>query len=88
MPDPEPLIVKPDTVTVLAVPTFLSAKTPVAPAVLSVTVSPDSTPTRAAPATFNVAVVVRSYTLLLAVTPVTVSAFAVMSAEVAGWVSV
>src|SRR5262249_62081089 len=43
-----PLIVSPLTVIVLPVPTFLSAKLPVALPVLSVTLSPLTTPTNAA----------------------------------------
>ena len=69
-------MVRPDTVTVLLVPTFLSAKAPVALPVLSVTVSPLTTPESAALAVFRVAAVFPSYCLLLAVIPVTVRAFA------------
>ena len=42
------LIVNPDTVTVLPLATLVSANAPVAPAVLSVTVSPEITPLSAA----------------------------------------
>src|SRR5207248_6810501 len=64
-----------DTVTVLPVPTFLSANAPVALPVLTVTVSPLTTPESAALVVFRVAVVFPSYCLLLAVLPVTVRAF-------------
>ena len=43
-----PLMVRPEIVIVLPVPTFLSANTPTAFVVESVTVSPDSTPAKAA----------------------------------------
>ena len=56
-------------------------KEPVAPDVSSVTVSPVNTPTSAAPAVFRVAVRVESYTLLAAVTPDTVRAFAVIVSD-------
>jgi hypothetical protein len=67
-----------ETVTVIPVPTEEVAKVPIAPAVFSVTASPGTTPTSAAPVVFKVADVVPSYVLLLAVIPVTVSGFAVM----------
>ena len=44
-------------VTVLLVPTFLSANVPIALTVLSVTTSGDTTPTRVAPPVFRVAAV-------------------------------
>ena len=78
---------RPDTVTTFAVPTEDDAKLPLAEAVSSVTVSPDTTPTSVAVPVFSVAVAILSYTLLLAVMPLTVSAFAVMSAVVVGCVS-
>ena len=49
------------------------AKVPVAPLVLSVTLSLPMTPIKVALPVFSVAVVVPSYTLLFAVIPVTVS---------------
>ena len=58
-------------------PAFLSANTPVA---LTVTASPSSKPFRLAAAAFTVAVVLPSYVLLPAVTPLTVSALALMLA--------
>ena len=60
MPASAPPIVNPATVTVLAVPTAAVAKVPVALPVPSVTVSPETTPTRAALPVLNVAVVARS----------------------------
>src|SRR5258706_496673 len=68
-----PLIVKPETVTFLPVPTVLLLNVPAALPVLSVTASPDTTPTNAALLVLSVAVVLPSYTLLLAVMPETVS---------------
>ena len=56
----KPLMLSPAIVTVLPVPTLLSLKVPVAPAVFKVTVSPLTTPTRAALVVFSVAVVVLS----------------------------
>ena len=55
-----PLIVRADTVTALAVPTFLSANAPVAPVVLNVTSSPLTVPVRLALPTLRLAVVVPS----------------------------
>ena len=67
----------PVAVTVLPLATVLSPKAPVAPALLMVTVSPLTTPFRVALVKFNVAVVDRSYSLLAAVMPEMVRAFAV-----------
>ena len=74
------------TNTVLFVPTFLLAKLAVADAVESVTVSPLMTPDNAAEPLLSRAVAesVPSYSRLLAVMPVTASAFAVMDAVVVG----
>ena len=68
---------RPDTVTVLPVPMFLSAKAPAAEALFRVTVSPPTTPTRAALSVSSVAVVVPSYVLFAEVIPLTVSSLAV-----------
>ena len=78
----------PETVTVLFVPTFFEENVPVADAVEMVTESPLTTPTNAAEPRFRDAVLFWSYVLLLAVTPETVSALAVIVAVVVGWVSV
>ena len=59
---------------------LLSEKTPVAETVFNVTVSPETTPKRAAPAVFIMAAVEPSYTLLAAVRPITVKALGVMLA--------
>ena len=74
----------------MLVPTVFDANVAVAPVVLSVTASMPITPFSAAEPLFrsDVAAVVASYTLLLAVIPVMVSAFAVMFAVVVGWVTV
>ena len=79
-------MVKPVVVTVIPLATSLLANVPVAPLVPSVTVSPLNTPTRDALPVFRVAVVVLSYTLLLAVTPLTVRPNGVIFALVVGWV--
>ena len=64
----------------------LLAKTPVAPAALSVTVSlAKILPTSAAPDVLIVAAVVPSYTLLLAEMPVTVRVSGVMFAVTVDW---
>ena len=55
-----PVIVRPEIVTALPLPTFLSPNVPVAPAVLSVTASPDTTPTSDAPPVLSVAAAVPS----------------------------
>src|SRR5437899_1554022 len=68
-------------VTAILVPGPAFAKVPVAPAVLRVTVSPENTPTKAAPAVFKVAFVVLSKTLSLAVMPVTVKVAGVSAAQ-------
>ncbi len=61
MVDPAVLArVRPATVTVFPVPTFLSEKVPVAPVATRVMVSPETTPTGAALAVFRVAFVVAS----------------------------
>ena len=70
----------PVTVTVMPLPTFLSAKVPEAPERETDTRSPATTPDTLAPEVLSVAVVVASYTLLLAVNPVTVSGAGVMLA--------
>ena len=72
--------------TVIPVATSLLANVPVAPGVPSVTVSPLTTPTSDAPPVLRVASVVLSYTLLLAVTPLTVRPNGVMFALVVGCV--
>ena len=76
------------TVTVLVIPTAAVANAPAALPVLRVTVSPLTTPTSAALAVFNVAVVFPSYGLFAAVMPLTVRPFPVMSAVAVGCVSV
>ena len=85
-----PLMVSPLIVIVLPVPTFLSANTPAAFVVDSVTVSPDSTPARTAEVVTSreVAAVVLSYTRFVAVMPVTVIVLTPILAVVLGWVSV
>ena len=85
-----PLMVSPAIVTVLPVPTVLSLNVAVAVEVESVTTSLPCLPTSAAdPRTsWFVATLVASYVRLLAVMPDTVSSFAVILAEVVGWVSV
>ena len=85
-----PLIVRPATVTIFDVPTFLSANVAVALPVARFTTSGDTTPTNAAEPLFNNAVADTkpSYTLLLAVMPLTVSDFDVTLADVVGCVSV
>ena len=90
MPLSAPLMVLPPTRTVLLVPTVFDANVAVAPVVLSVTASRPITPFSAAEPLFrsDVAAVVESYTLLLAVMPVIVSAFAVMLAVAVGCVTV
>ena len=70
-------MVNPEVVTVIPLATFLLANVPVAPEVTSVTASGLTTPDNAAEPVFKVAVVVPSYVLLLAVTPVIVSGIAV-----------
>ena len=82
-----PASVRALTVTVLPVPTLAWANAPVAPVLTSVTVSPESTPTRAALPVLRVAVVVPLYTMLDAVTPVTVIGKAVILAVVVGAVT-
>ena len=68
---------------------FLVANVPGAPLVPSVTVSPESTPTRLAAARpWSVAVVLPLYVLSDAVIPETVSVAGVMFAVVVGCVSV
>ena len=67
--------------TVLALPTFLSAKTPDSVLVLSVTVSPASTPDVVIVPIFNVAAVVALYTLFCAVIPLTVMIAGVIVCE-------
>ena len=83
-------MVLPIMVTVLPVPTVFVANVAVAPVVLNVTASAPITPLNAAEPLFNkdVAAVVASYTLLLAVMPVMVRAFAVMFAVAVGCVTV
>ena len=73
LPASGPTSVRPLTVTSLPVPTSLSAKTPTALVVSSVTVSPVSTPTSTALLTISVALFVPSYTLFWASMPETVS---------------
>ena len=84
---PTPVIVRPDIVTVLPVPTLLLSKVPTAEPVFSVTESPPTTPTRAAEPVLRIAAVVPSYTLLSAVMPDTVRAFGMILAVGVGWVS-
>ena len=81
-----PEMLRPATVIVLLLPTFLSANVAVADAVDSVTASPETTPESAAEPLFRsvVAELLPSYTLLLAVMPVTVRVFAVIDAVVVG----
>ena len=81
-----PLIVRPAIVTVLFEAMALSANVAVAEAVESVTASAPITPESAAAPLMRreVAAVVLSYSLLLAVMPVTVRAFAVMLARAVG----
>ena len=67
-------MVSPETVTILPVPALASAKAPAAEATLRVTLSLPTTPTKAALPVLRVAVVLPSYTLLLAVIPLTVNA--------------
>ena len=69
--------VKPDTVTVMLLPTAELANVPTAPVVTRVATSGLITPVTPAPVVTSVAVVVPSNVLLLAVIPVTVSVFAV-----------
>ena len=71
-------MVNPETMTVLPVPTALSVKTPAA-VVFSETVSPETTPTMAALLVFNVTALVPSYSLLFAVTPLTVKGLSVIA---------
>ena len=70
--------------TVLSVPTFLSAKIPVAEPVFRVTESPPTAATRSALSVFSVALAVPSYTLFEAVIPLTVISLTVMFAVVVG----
>ena len=70
--------------TVLPVPTFLLANAPVAPAVSSVDVVAGDHAGQVARRCRSMAAVVPSYTLLLAVMPVTVKGAAVMFAVVVG----
>ena len=81
-------MVRPATLMVLLVPTFLLANVAVAPAVESVTLSPLMTPESAAEPLLRSAVAesVALYSRLLAVMPVTVSSLVVMFASVVGWV--
>ena len=83
-------MVLPATRTVLLVPTVFDANVAVAPVVLNVTASPLTTPFSAADPLLrsDVAAVVESYTLLVAVMPLMVSPFCMTSAVVVGWVSV
>ena len=76
----------PDVVTVIPAPTSLLTNAPVAPLVPSVTMSPLNTPTNDAPLVSKVTDVVLSYTLLLAVTPLTVNPNGVIFALVVGCV--
>ena len=78
MPASVPVSVPPDTVTILPVPTFLSAKLPESP--VRLTPSPLNTPPRVPPE--MVAAVVLSYTLFCAAKPVAVSVAGVMLAVV------
>ena len=75
---------RPETVTVIPVPTDEVANAPTAEAVLRVTESPRTTPVRVAPLVFKATDVVPSYGLLAAVIPETVKFFAVMFAVVVG----
>ena len=86
MPASVPEMVRPATVTVLLLSTLLLANVAVADEVDKVTTSPETTPDSAAEPVFNNAVadVVRSYSRLLAVMPVTVMFFAVMFAVAVG----
>ena len=77
----------PAMATEMAVSTFASAKVPVMEEILMETTSLFSIPTRAALVVSRGATVVPLYTLLLALTPETVSALVVMLAVVVGWVS-
>ena len=74
----------------LLVPMFLLAKVAVTALWVRVTTSSVTTPTSAAEVftSRSVAETVESYTRLVAVMPETVRPLAVMSAVVAGWVSV
>ena len=74
----------PVIVTALPNATVLSAKAPAAAEVLIVTTSLPCLPTSAAAPVFRAATVVRSYVRLTAVTLLTVSSLAVMSAVVLG----
>jgi hypothetical protein len=69
-------------VTALPFPTFLSAKAPAAVVDCSVTLSDPTIPCKVAPLAFSVAVVLPSYTLSFAVTPVIVRGFDVIFAVV------
>ncbi len=60
MPESVPAIASPLTVTVLPVPTFLSANAAATPARFSVTTSPETMPFSAALPVFRVAVAVPS----------------------------
>ena len=71
----------------MLVPTTLLANVPVAPVVINESASPPKTPTSVALLLFKVALVVVSYALLLAVSPVTVRGAGVMFAVSAGWTS-
>ena len=77
-----------EMVMVLLVPTFWFVNTPEVEVVEILTLSPEITPTNAAEPRLSITAVVWSYTLLLAVIPVTVSSLVVMLAVVVGWVSV
>jgi len=84
-----PPMVNPEMVTVLPVPMLLSEKTPVAEAVFNVTVSPETTPKRAAPAVFIMVAVEPSYSLLFAMTLLTVKALvAILALRLACWVKI
>ncbi len=79
---------KPAVATCFETPVFLLAKWPEAPVDTRVTLSVPKIPERAALTVLSIASVVPSYTLLAAVTPVTVRAAGVMVPVVEGWVSV
>ena len=85
-----PLMVMPAIVIVLLAATVLVAKDAVAPLWSSVTMSSVSTPNKPAVPfeSSEVAFVVASYTRFAAVMPETEMPFAVIDAEVLGWVSV
>lgn len=84
MPLAEPLMVSPEICTLLPVPTVAELNRPVADPALSTTLPPSKLPTRAALAALMVAVVVPSYSLLLAVMPLTVRVLPVIEAVVVG----